>query len=155
MRHISVNRTPYVLFEPDPDALVKIGTEAGFEVEIERLERVLLVILQPNPPRSLFFDASDTRQVSRLAAARTFANGTTGAVYNTPFALETRGNAGLVVRISTEVRWDQARKYPQGACETSLLLLFQQLVSDLASGMVGLCGVPPSGAASASDSLRS
>ncbi len=143
MRHFSVNGTAYVLFEPDQEELTRIANESGFQVEIERQPRVLLLSLNPSVPRSVFFDAADTRQGARLAAARTFVNGTTGVVYNTPFVMESLAGPGINVRLCTEVRWDVARKFPRGACETSVLLLFQQLVQDLATGMVGVCGMPP------------
>ena len=144
MRHISVNNTNYVLFEPDEEALAKIAIEAGFRVQIEKQERVFLISLAPQVRKQMFFDAADTRQTGRLAAGRTFINGVSGAVYNTPFVLESLAGPGVRIRLATEVRWDVARKYPQGACETSLLMLFQQLVQDLAAGMVGVCGMPQS-----------
>jgi len=141
MRHLSINRTAYVLFEPDRDELLRIATEAGFQAEVERQKRVYLVSLVPVAARPMFFDAAETRQAPRLAAARTFVNGATGVVFNTPFVLEFLAGPRVRIRVSTEMRWDLARKFPQGACETSLLVLFQQLVQDLATGMVGVCGL--------------
>ncbi len=143
MRHQSINGTAYVLFEPDREELLRIATEAGFQAEVERQQRVVLVSLLPIAPRPMFFDAAETRQTARLAAARTFVSGATGVVYNTPFAIEFLGGQGVRVRIGTEMRWDTARKFPHGACETSLLVLFQQLMQDLATGMVGVCGAAP------------
>jgi hypothetical protein len=143
MRHLSINGTSYVLFEPEQEELSRIAGEAGFQAEIEARERVVLISLLPVSPRAMFFDAADGRQGARLAAARTFADGLTGVVFNTPFVVEFLHGAGLRVRLSTEVRWDLARKFPQGACETSVLVLFQQLVQDLSSGMVGVCGAGP------------
>jgi hypothetical protein len=144
MRHLSINGTAYVLFEPERDELLRITTEAGFQAEVERQERVVLVSVLPVAPRPMFFDAAETRQAPRMAAARTFASGATGVVFNTPFVLEFLGGSSVRIRISTEIRWDVARKFPHGACETSLLVLFQQLVQDLATGMVGVCGMAPS-----------
>jgi hypothetical protein len=155
MRHISVNNTNYVLFEPDEEALTKIAIEAGFRVQIEKQERVYLISLAPQVRKQMFFDAADTRQTGRLAAARTFINGVSGAVFNTPFVLEALAGPGVRIRLAIEVRWDLARKYPQGASETSLLMLFQQLVQDLAAGMVGVCGVPPHPAPSPTSKLKS
>lgn len=143
MRHISVNNTNYVLFEPDEEALAKIAVEGGFRVQIEKQERVCLITLVPQARKPMFFDAADNRQTARLAAARTFVNGTTGMVFNTPFLIESFNGPAVQIRLVTEVRWDVARKYPQGPCETSVLMLFQQLVQDLATGMVGVCGMPP------------
>jgi hypothetical protein len=142
MRHFSVNNTNYVVFEPDEETIAKIAIEAGFRVQIERQERVLRILLLPQARKPMFFDAADTRQVARLAAARTFVNGLTGVVYNTPFVIESFTGPGVSVRLGTEMRWDQARKFPQGACETSVMVLFQQLVQDLAASMVGVCGMP-------------
>lgn len=142
MRHFTVNHTPYVLFEPDEEELTRIATEAGFQVEISRQPRVMLIGLVPMGNRSMFFDAADSKQTARLAAARTFTNGSTGVVFNTPFVLEGLTGPGVRVRLATEIRWDLARKFPQGPCETSILLLFQQLLQDLSTGMVGVCGVP-------------
>jgi len=143
MRYFTVNRTAYVLFEPDEEEVRAVAQNAGFQVWIERQERVMLINLVPGSRQAMFFDASDSRQTARLAAARTFASGMTGSVFNTPFALEPGPDGGVCVRLATEVRWDQARKFPQGPSETSILALFHQLVQDLASGMVGLCGAPP------------
>lgn len=146
MRHISVRKTAYVVFEPDEEELARIARDAGFQAIVERQERVVLISLAPEERRPLFFDAADSRQGGRLAAARTFANGASGVVFNTPFVLEAAAGpdgSGVRIRLCTEVRWDIARKFPQGACETSLLALFQQLVQDLSAGMVGLCGLPP------------
>ena len=142
MRHFTVNNTAYVLFEPDEEEIARIAAEAGFRAQIERRERVFLISLMPAARKPMFFDAADSRQTARLAAARTFASGTTGAVYNTPFVLESFTGPGTAVRLATEVRWDLARKFPQGPCETSVLMLFQQLVQDLAAGMVGVCNLP-------------
>jgi hypothetical protein len=140
MRHFTVNHTPYVLFEPDPEEIVRVAAEAGFQADIERRPRVLLIRLTAPGHRPMFFDAADPRQGARLASGRTFVSGSTGTVYNTPFVLDWNSGPGVVVRMCTEVRWDIARKYPHGPCETSLLLLFQQLAQDLAGGMVGMCG---------------
>ncbi len=149
MRHFKVKNTAYVLFEPDEEELTRIAGEAGFQAEVERRERVCMISLLPRERGSMFFDAADKRQAARLAVARTFASGSTGVVYNTPFVLETGAESRLSVRIATEVRWDAARKYPQGPTESSLLSLFQQLVQDLSTGMVGLCGTPAQHAAQA------
>ncbi len=142
MRHFTVKNTAYVLFEPSEEELGRIASEAGFRAGIERRERVFLISLLPAERRPMFFDAADQRQAVRLAAARTFASGATGVVYNTPFVLESLTGPGVSVRLATEVRWDMARRFPQGPTEASLLALFQQLVQDLAAGMVGLCGLP-------------
>ena len=129
-----------MLFEPDEGELLRIAGDAGFQAQVEKRERVLLITLTGQAQRSMFFDAADKRQAARLAAARTFASGATGAVFNTPFAVEAGDDFALLVRMATEVRWDTARKYPQGPTESSILSLFQQLVQDLSTGMVGLCG---------------
>lgn len=149
MRHLSINGTAYVLFEPEADELLRIATEAGFQAEVERQQRVVLISLLPVAPRPMFFDAAEVRQAARLAAARTFVSGATGVVYNTPFVIEFLGGQGVRIRIGTEMRWDLARKFPHGACETSLLVLFQQLMQDLATGMVGVCGISPKARAAA------
>ncbi len=152
MRHFKVKNTAYVLFEPEEEELLRIAGEAGFQAEIQRHERALLISLIPKEPRMMLFDAADRRQAARLALARTFASGPTGVVYNTPFVLEAATDARVAVRIATEVRWDTARKFPQGPSESSVLSLFQQLVQDLATGMVGLCGAPAQGLATARSS---
>ena len=156
MRHFKVKNTAYVLFEPDEQELARVAGAAGFQVKIERRPRVLLISLVPKEERPMFFDAADRRQASRLAMARTFANGTTGVVFNTPFVLEPSPGsaAGILLRMATEVRWDLARKFPQGPAESSVLSLFQQLVQDLAAGMVGLCGLPAEGRALANSAMR-
>lgn len=145
MRHFSVRNTPYVLFEPEEEELVRIAAEAGFQAQVSRKQRALIIRLTPREPRSMFFDAADNRHCSRLAIARTFASGATGVVFNTPFVLESASESRISVRLSTELRWDVARRFPQGPTETSVLALFQQLVEDLAAGMVGLCGAAPPG----------
>ena len=147
MRHFSVKNTAYVLFEPSEEELERIAREAGFKAGIEKRERSVLISLAPEQRKPMFFDAADQRQALRLAAARTFANGSTGVVFNTPFVLESisgalAGGSNVSVRLPTEIRWDFARRFPHGPSEASLLSLFQQLVQDLSQGMVGLCGMP-------------
>ena len=143
MQLFTVKNTTYVLFELDPDELQRIAAEAGFQTEIQKQKRALLISLLPVQRQSMFFDAADPRQASRLAAARTFVSGSTGTVFNTPFALEPLSSAGIGVRLATEVRQDLTRKFPHGPSEASVVELFQQLVKDLAAGMVGVCGLPP------------
>src|SRR5512140_1225923 len=99
MRHFSVNGSAYVLFEPDHEELTRVANESGFQIDIERQPRVLLITLTPAAPRPVFFDAADPRQASRLAAARTFVNGASGAIFNTPFAIETLAGPGIAVRL--------------------------------------------------------
>ncbi len=135
-----VSNTAYVLFEPDEEQLARIAAQAGFRVEIRQKERASLIALVPLGRRPMFFDATDARQAPKLAVARTFASAATGMVFNTPFVLESLTGPGVQVRLVKQVRWDQARKFPHGPSESSLLALFQQLVQDLATGMVGLCG---------------
>lgn len=145
MRQFTVKNTEYLIFEPDQEELVRIAEESGFRVEIEQQARAWLISLFPEEPRPMFFDAADPRQVSLLAAARTFVSGTTGAVFNTPFSLEPGNGPGITVRMATEVRREMASKFPHGPIEASLLALFHQLVQDLAAGMVGVCGLPATG----------
>ncbi len=143
MQLFTVKDTTYVLFEPDQEELQQIAAEAGFQTEIQKQQRALLISLLPVERRPMFFDAANPRQVGRLAAARTFVSGSTGTVFNTPFALEPLSSAGIGVRLATEVRQDLTRSFPHGPSEASLMELFQQLVEDLAAGMVGVCGLPP------------
>ncbi len=142
MREFVAKNTEYMIFEPDQVELVRIAEEAGFQVEIDRQQRAWLISLFPNERRPMFFDAADPQQTSLLAAARTFVSGSTGAVFNTPFSIEPSTGPGIVVRLSTEIRRDQARNLPHGPTEASLVALFQQVVQDLAAGMVGVCGLP-------------
>lgn len=142
MELFTVKDTTYVLFEPDMEELQRIAAEAGFEAGITKQERALLISLLPEYRRPMFFDAADSRQTARLAEARTFVSGTTGAVFNTPFVLEPLSGPGITVRMATEVRQEVTRNFPLGPSEASLLALFHQLVEDLAAGMVGVCGLP-------------
>ena len=143
MQLFTVKNTTYVLFEPDLEELQRIAAEAGFQAAIQKQKRALLISLLPGQQQSMFFDAADPSQVGRLAAARTFVSGSTGTVFNTPLALESLNGPGIGVRVATEVRQDLTHRFPHGPSDASLMELFQQLVEDLAAGMVGVCGLPP------------
>lgn len=139
----------WILLELDPELVVNVAKQAGFEVKTEETERAIILDLSA-PGRQaplLLFDASDPANLGWFSRCQFYVDGRTGNVMQTPVAIANQRDrsgrvqqAGVRVRISKELPSSFRLPGRQPISEQVVYAILFNLLTALMKSGVAVCG---------------
>lgn len=151
MQVLEAGSDKYLLLEIEPEAVVAIAKQAGFDVKVEDSSRVISVELtaQGRQAPLLLFDAADPGNLGWFSRCQFYVDGKTGSVLQTPLSVANqRARHGQVlpnalrIQITKELPGSFRMPGRQPVTEQVIYAIFFNLLNALLNTGVGVCGGP-------------
>lgn len=151
MQVLEAGSDKYLLLEIEPESVVAIARQAGFDVKVEDSSRVISVDLtaQGRQAPLLLFDAADPGNLGWFSRCQFYVDGKTGSVLQTPLSVANqRARHGQVlsnalrVQITKELPGSFRMPGRQPVTEQVIYAVFFNLLNALLNTGVGVCGGP-------------
>jgi len=139
------------LLEIEPEAIVNIARQVGFEIKIDDTSRVMSLELSASDRQAplLLFDAADPGNLGWFSRCQFYVDGKSGAVLQTPLSLanqrDRRGRAlqnAVRIQIIKELPGTFRMPGRQPINEQVVYAVFFNLLNALLNTGVGVCGGP-------------
>ena len=149
MQVLEAGPDKYLLLEIEPESIVTIARQAGFEVKIDDSSRVMSVDLsvQGRPAPLLLFDAADPGNLGWFSRCQFYVDGKSGRVLQTPLSVanqrDRRGQTlqnALRIQIAKELPGTFRMPGRQPVSEQVIYAVFFNLLNALLNTGVGVCG---------------
>ncbi len=149
MQVLEAGPDKYLLLEIEPESIVTIARQAGFDVKIDDSSRVMAVDLsvQGRQAPLLLFDAADPGNLGWFSRCQFYVDGKSGRVLQTPLSVanqrDRRGHTlqnALRVQISKELPGTFRMPGRQPVSEQVIYAVFFNLLNALLNTGVGVCG---------------
>ncbi len=151
MQVLEAGDQKYILLELDPESIVKIARQAGFEVKVDDQQRIVSLDLAATDRQAplLLFDAADPGNLGWFSRCQFYVDGKSGAVLQTPLSLANqRDRSGRAlphaVRVQIAKELPGAFRMPgrQPVTEQVVYMVLVNLLNALMKTGVGVCGGP-------------
>ena len=149
MQVLEAGPDKYLLLEIEPESIVTIARQAGFEVKIDDSTRVMSVDLsvQGRQVPLLLFDAADPGNLGWFSRCQFYVDGKSGRVLQTPLSVanqrDRRGQTlqnALRIQIAKELPGTFRMPGRQPVSEQVIYAVFFNLLNALLNTGVGVCG---------------
>ncbi len=149
MQVVQAGPHKYILLEMEPEVLLNIARQAGFECKLDNGKRAWgLELTAPNREAPLLlFDAADPANLGWFSRCQFYVDGQTGAVLQTPISVANqKDRAGRV--LATGVRLQLSKEIPANfrlpgknpVSEQMVYAVLYNFLTALAQTGVGICG---------------
>jgi hypothetical protein len=151
MQVLEAGSEKYLLLEIEPEAIVNIARQVGFEIKIDDTSRVMSLELSASERQAplLLFDAADPGNLGWFSRCQFYVDGKSGAVLQTPLSLanqrDRRGRAlqnAVRIQIIKELPGTFRMPGRQPINEQVVYAVFFNLLNALLNTGVGVCGGP-------------
>jgi hypothetical protein len=151
MQVLEAGSDKYLLLEIEPEAIVNIARQVGFEIKIDDTSRVMSLELSASDRQAplLLFDAADPGNLGWFSRCQFYVDGKSGAVLQTPLSLanqrDRRGRAlqnAVRIQIIKELPGTFRMPGRQPINEQVVYAVFFNLLNALLNTGVGVCGGP-------------
>jgi hypothetical protein len=151
MQVLEAGSDKYLLLEIEPEAIVNIARQVGFEIKIDDTSRVMSLELSASERQAplLLFDAADPGNLGWFSRCQFYVDGKSGAVLQTPLSLanqrDRRGRAlqnAVRIQIIKELPGTFRMPGRQPINEQVVYAVFFNLLNALLNTGVGVCGGP-------------
>lgn len=151
MQVLEAGPDKYLLLEIEPESIVAIARQSGFDVKVEDSNRVISVDLtaQGREAPLLLFDAADPGNLGWFSRCQFYVDGKSGSVLQTPLSVANqRARQGQL--LSNSIRIQITKELPgnfrmpgrQPVTEQVIYAVFFNLLNALLNTGVGVCGGP-------------
>src|SRR4051794_16989714 len=149
MQVLEAGSDKYLLLEIEPEAIVNIARQVGFEIKIDDTSRVMSLELSANERQAplLLFDAADPGNLGWFSRCQFYVDGSTGAVLQTPISIANqRDRSGrtlphsLRIQIAKELPATFRLPGKQPVTEQMVYMVLYNLLNALLNTGVGVCG---------------
>jgi hypothetical protein len=149
MQVLQAGNHKLILLELDPDFIVNIVKQVGFEYKIEESERIVMLDLMAAERQAplLLFDAADPGNLGWFSRCQFYVDGSSGAVLQTPISLANqRDRSGrplphsIRLQISKELPVSFRLPGKQPVSEQLIYGVLYNLLNALLNTGVGVCG---------------
>ena len=151
MQVLQAGPNKYLLLELDPELLVNVARQAGFNCKLEEDDRRVILELTAASYKGplLLFDAADPGNLGWFSRCQFYVDGQSGAVLQTPLSVaNARDRSGrntpnaIRVRIAKELPTGFRMPGRQPVTEQALYAVLYNFLHALLEVGVGVCGGP-------------
>jgi hypothetical protein len=151
MQVLQAGPNKYLLLELDPELLVNVARQAGFNCKLEEDDRRVILELTAATYKGplLLFDAADPGNLGWFSRCQFYVDGQSGAVLQTPLSVaNARDRSGrntpnaIRVRIAKELPTGFRMPGRQPVTEQALYAVLYNFLHALLEVGVGVCGGP-------------
>jgi hypothetical protein len=151
MQVLQAGPNKYLLLELDPELLVNVARQAGFNCKLEEDDRRVILELTAATYKGplLLFDAADPGNLGWFSRCQFYVDGQSGAVLQTPLSVaNARDRSGrntpnaVRVRIAKELPTGFRMPGRQPVTEQALYAVLYNFLHALLEVGVGVCGGP-------------